>query len=150
MILLINFMLVSLFYLSSLCDIHHIKKSLTLSLLLTLFSLYALSLLLPYEPLYQAFGFSEQSYAAALVLFAYASAPFTYYLTPLFNLLSRRFEYQADAFAAGALGASQPMVRALVALAKKSLSNLTPHPWYSFFHYSHPALSERITALEKL
>jgi STE24 endopeptidase len=41
------------------------------------------------------------------------------------------------------------MIQGLVKLTKDNLSNLTPHPLYSFFYYSHPTVMERITALEK-
>ena len=41
------------------------------------------------------------------------------------------------------------MISALLRLSRENLSNLTPHPLYSFFHYSHPTLAERIAALEE-
>ena len=62
-------------------------------------------------------------------------------------LLSRKHEYEADAFAREAVGGSGPMVGALRKLAQKNLSNLTPHPWFSAFFYSHPTLVEREAAL---
>jgi STE24 endopeptidase len=71
----------------------------------------------------------------------------TFWLTPLANFWSRRFEYQADAFAANATGEANSLVGALRKLNEKNLSNLTPHPLYSAFHYSHPTLSERERAL---
>jgi STE24 endopeptidase len=62
---------------------------------------------------------------------------------------SRRFEYQADAFASKAMGESASLVGALRKLNEKNLSNLTPHPLYSGFYYSHPTLLERERALVK-
>jgi len=70
-----------------------------------------------------------------------------YWLSPLFNLLSRHHEYQADAFARDAMGGAVPVVGALRKLARDNLSNLTPHPLFSAFHYSHPTLVEREAAL---
>ena len=69
------------------------------------------------------------------------------WLSPLLNLLSRRHEYEADAFARGALGGPAAMVGALHKLAQKNLSNLTPHPWFSGFYHSHPTMLEREAAL---
>jgi STE24 endopeptidase len=60
---------------------------------------------------------------------------------------SRRHEYEADAFAAGVMNESGSLIQALRKLNEKNLSNLTPHPWYSGFYYSHPALLERERAL---
>ena len=87
---------------------------------------------------------------APLVLFSLLSGPFTFYLAPLMNLLSRKHEYEADRFAAVTLRDGRPMEEALVNLTVKNLSNLTPHPWYSFYHYSHPTPVERIEAIRRI
>jgi STE24 endopeptidase len=63
-----------------------------------------------------------------------------------FNFLSRRFEYQADAFAAK-LGYKVDLGDALIGLSEKNLGNLTPHPTYVFVHYSHPPLLARLKQL---
>jgi len=63
--------------------------------------------------------------------------------------LSRRHEYEADAFARQAVGGAAPVVDALRKLAQKNLSNLTPHPLYSGFYYSHPTVVEREQALAR-
>jgi STE24 endopeptidase len=75
------------------------------------------------------------------------SGLFTFWLSPLMNILSRRFEYQADAYARKTMGSPAPLIRALRKLNEKNLSNLTPHPSYSAFYYSHPTLLERERAL---
>lgn len=126
----------------------HIKKSLLLSLVIMFFTFWVLSLLINYLPFFEAFGFDSVSYHGALIIFAFAFEPVTYFLTPLFSSLSRRFEYQADAFAVNAVGNSEDLSQALLSLSKKNLSNFTPHPLYSFFHYSHPTLHERIGAMK--
>jgi STE24 endopeptidase len=59
------------------------------------------------------------------------------------NVLSRKFEYQADAFAAS-FGYAQQLQSGLKKLTATSLGNLMPHPLYVFFHYSHPTLYQRI------
>jgi STE24 endopeptidase len=63
------------------------------------------------------------------------------------NTWSRRFEYEADAFAREVMSEVQSLVGALRKLNEKNLSNLTPHPLYSSFYYSHPTLMERERAL---
>jgi len=94
-----------------------------------------------------AFGFPPREIAPAFLLFALLSGVVTFWFAPLGNLLSRKYEYEADAFARNAMGGPGAMIAALRKLATKNLSNLTPHPWYSGFHYSHPTLVERETAL---
>jgi STE24 endopeptidase len=83
------------------------------------------------------------------VLFSLISGLATFYLRPLINLLSRKHEYEADCFTALTLRDSKPMEEALVNLTIKNLSNLTPHPWYSAYHYSHPTPTERIEAIRQ-
>ena len=127
----------------------HIKKSLLLSLAAACIGLYILDRLMGQAGFYGAFGFSRPSDHAALVVFLFASSPFLYFLSPLSSALSRRFEYQADRAARELAGAPDDLRSGLLTLSQKSLSNLVPHPWYSFFHYSHPTLGERLQALEK-
>ena len=112
--------------------------------------LYVLSLMIHAPWFYEAFGFETPSSYAALFIFIKASGSFLFFLEPLFSMLSRKHEYEADRFAAEAIGRAQPMIQGLVKLTKDNLSNLTPHPLYSFFYYSHPTVMERIMALEKI
>ncbi len=80
-------------------------------------------------------------------MFALLSGVVSFWLTPLLKLWSRRFEYEADAFARDVMGEAQSLTGALRKLNEKNLSNLTPHPLYSRFYYSHPTLLERERAL---
>jgi len=93
-----------------------------------------------------AFGFSPGDLAPSLLLFALLSGGVTFWLSPIGNSFSRKHEYEADAFACEAMGGPEAMVGALHKLAQKNLSNLTPHPLYSAFYYSHPTVLERTTA----
>jgi STE24 endopeptidase len=126
----------------------HLRTGLIVGLGSSLLGLYILSLIIKSPWLYQAFGFNIASSYAALFIFMKASGSFTFFLEPLFSLLSRKHEYEADRFAAEAVGTPEPMIQGLVKLTKDNLSNLTPHPLYSFFYYSHPTVMERIAALE--
>lgn len=97
-----------------------------------------------------AFGFSPGEMAPTLLLFGLLSGLVTFWFSPLLNLVLRQHEYEADAFARNAIGDAAPVVGALRKLAQKNLANLTPHPLYSGFHYSHPTLVERERALTKI
>ena len=127
----------------------HIRRMLVVQTIFLFVGLYILSLLVNYQPLFAAFGFDHPSNHIALVLFSLLAGPFTFYLGPLMNLLSRKHEYEADCFAAMTLHEGKSMEEALVNLTIKNLSNLTPHPWYSAYHYSHPTPAERIAALRQ-
>ena len=133
---------------------HNIKKHVWKGFLLglggSLLGLYVLSLMIHAPWFYEAFGFETPSSYAALFIFIKASGSFLFFLEPLFSMLSRKHEYEADRFAAEAIGRAQPMIQGLVKLTKDNLSNLTPHPLYSFFYYSYPTVMERIMALEKI
>lgn len=72
----------------------------------------------------------------------------SFWTGPLFNRVSRAFEYEADRFAREAMGGARPLVEALWKLHRENLSNLTPDSLYSAFYYSHPVLTERTRALE--
>ncbi len=128
---------------------HHVTKGLAVSVAISLAGFWILSLLVHWPPLYQAFGFAQPGYHSLLVLVAFCSGPFTFFLQPLFTMRSRKQEYEADRFAVKSVGTAAGLKSALLRLSKDNLSNLSPHPLYSFFHYSHPTLAERIAALDR-
>lgn len=96
-----------------------------------------------------AFDLPAGEPAPALLLFMILSGLATFWLTPVGNILSRKHEYEADAFAREAMGGPAALVSALRKLSRKNLSNLTPHPWFSGFYHSHPTLVEREAALAR-
>lgn len=151
----------------------HIYKMLLAQVAFLLGIFWLASQALDWPPLYQAFGFPSPAgeapageglhgqadggpteavggptEAVGLFLFLTVFSGLSILLAPLQNVFSRRHEYQADAYAVKALGDPEAMGSALIKLSRKNLSNLTPHPWYSAFHYSHPALAERISAIK--
>jgi STE24 endopeptidase len=128
----------------------HIRKRLILQTAFLLAGLYVISLLVDYEPFFRAFGLEKPTHHGALVLFALVSSPFTFFLNPLLNHVSRKHEYEADRYAVQELRNGKPMAEALMNLSATNLSNLTPHPWYSAYHYSHPTVTERIQAIHGL
>jgi STE24 endopeptidase len=125
----------------------HIPKMMLWSAVGMLVSFYALNLLARQDWFYEAFGFANDDLAPAFLLFGLLSGTVTFWFSPLVHLWSRRYEYQADAFAAQIVGQVQSLISALRKLNEKNLSNLTPHPLYSGFYYSHPTLLEREAAL---
>ncbi len=92
-------------------------------------------------------GFSAANVVPALLLFALLAGTIGFWVSPLIHIWSRRFEYEADAFARVKMEEAQSLIQALRKLTEKNLSNLTPHPLYSSFYYSHPTLLERERAL---
>ena len=127
----------------------HVLKNLGLSALFLVAGLWVLSVLLDYPPLFRAFGLEQPAHHTALVIFSLISGPFTFWLGPVMNHLSRRHEYEADAFAVRLLDAGRPLEEALVSLTVNNLSNPTPHPWYSAYHASHPTTVERVCAIRE-
>ncbi len=126
----------------------HIPKMLFASAAGSLAGFYLLSVLARQTWFYQAFGFPPGTIASALLLFGILAGVVTFWLSPVLHWWSRRYEYQADAFAAGVMKDPSPLISALRKLNEKNLSNLTPHPVYSGFYYSHPTLLEREKALQ--
>ena len=127
----------------------HIHRMLWVQVVFLFGALYILSLLVGYAPFFAAFSLAPSNHGA-LVLFSLVSGPFTFFLGPFMNRLSRKHEYEADRFAAITLHDGTAMEEALINLTVKNLSNLTPHPWYSLYHYSHPTAVERINAIRQL
>jgi STE24 endopeptidase len=125
----------------------HIPKMIAISAVLQFCGFAAIAWLARSAWFNPAFGFPAGELAPAFLMFGLLSGLVTFWFTPIGNLFSRQHEYEADAFARDAMGGPAEMVGALRKLAQKNLSNLTPHPWYSGFHYSHPTLVERERAL---
>ena len=125
----------------------HIPKMLTATALGALGGFYLLSVLAAQPWFYRSFGFEPGNLMPALLLFGLLSGLATFWLSPLAHWWSRRYEYQADAFAAQVMQEPRSLIGALRKLNEKNLSNLTPHPLYSGFYYSHPTLLERERAL---
>jgi STE24 endopeptidase len=132
---------------------HYKKKHIPKLLLASAASLFAgfwlIAWLAGQGPFYEAFGFQAVSIVPALLLFGLLGGTITFWFSPLANLWSRRYEYQADAYAAQTMKEAKSLIGALRKLNEKNLSNLTPHPLYSGFYYSHPGLLEREMALKK-
>jgi len=125
----------------------HTLTGLLLSILETGLILWMLSLFVDNPQLSAALGAAQPSFHLGLLAFALIFSPVSTLLGLATGALSRRNEFVADTFAAR-YGNAEKLASALKKLSVKNLSNLTPHPVYVFFHYSHPPLLKRLKALE--
>lgn len=126
--------------------LHHIKKMLAFHFLATLVSLFVLGLLVDQPWFYAGLGMELRTLPVALLLFLLAAPVFTFFLHPLGTLLSRKHEYEADAYATGYASAAE-LVQALVKLYHDNAATLTPDPVHSAFYDSHPPAALRIARL---
>ncbi|KAA8520674.1 hypothetical protein F0562_015054 [Nyssa sinensis] len=100
------------------------------------------------KDLFQSFGFDTQPVLIGLIIFQHTVIPLQHLVSFGLNLVSRSFEFQADAFAKK-LGYAAPLRAGLVKLQEENLSAMNTDPWYSAYHYSHPPLVERLAALDE-
>ena len=110
---------------------------------------FMIKLILNNQDLMAAFGVEQVSVHCSFVFFALLFKPVSLLLSIAMNLLSRKNEFEADAYAAEVTKQPNDLVTALKKLSKDNLSNLTPHPFYVFMFYSHPPVIERIAALRR-
>lgn len=94
-----------------------------------------------------ALGGSEMAIHLNIIGFTMLFSPISMVLGIFMNMISRKHEFEADAFAKETF-AGEPLAEALKTLSINSLSNINPHPWYVFVNYSHPPLLERLKKLE--
>jgi len=129
---------------------HYKKKHTTTGLVMgtmqTALVLFLFSLFVGKDSFALALGGEEASFHLGLVAFGILYSPISMLLGLGTNAFSRYNEFQADRFAREEYNAAY-LVSSLKKLSKNNLSNLTPHPTYVFFHYSHPPLLQRIRAL---
>jgi STE24 endopeptidase len=126
----------------------HIVFNLTSSIILTGFTLWMLSLFVSLPIFSEALGVTIPSFHIGLIAFGIIYSPISEVTGLCMNIMSRKFEYQADNYAKETFSAT-PLITSLKKLSKNSLSNLTPHPAYVFMHYSHPTLLERLKNLNR-
>jgi len=125
----------------------HILKQLILVEIFSFIVFYSVAKFLKWPLIYHTFGFREPIPYSGLFLIGALLSPLGYFIQPLGSAISRRFEREADDFAKELMEMAEPMRSALKRLATDNLANLTPHPLYAWFYYSHPPLVERISRL---
>lgn len=135
-------------------EVGHYKKKHTMQMIaingINMFiTLYLLSLMINMPELSQALGAEDHKFYLGLLTFSLLYSPISVVTGLLMNVFSRKNEFEADEYAT-ITSSAKPLVKALKKLSVDSLSNLTPHPAYVFFHYSHPPLLQRMNAMEKV
>lgn len=125
----------------------HIISSLLSGIIQTGIMFFIFSLLISNPDLSKALGVDEPKFHLGLIAFGILYSPVSFFIGIGMNIFSRRHEYQADDFAVK-YGMGENLISGLKKLTSKNLSNLTPHPLYVFFHYSHPTLLQRINKIE--
>jgi STE24 endopeptidase len=128
----------------------HIVKLLAVSITATGISFFILSRLINNPLVLEGFGITHTSIYASFVIVSLLAAPFMKFLSIPNNIISRKFEYEADEFALMHYKHAKSFVSALKKLSRDNLSNLTPHPLKVWMDYSHPPVIERIAHIESL
>ncbi len=127
----------------------HIVKGMAISFATTLIGLAILAWLMKADWFYHSLGVSTPSTYMALLLFTLVTPVFTFLLSPVMSMFSRKNEFEADAYAAEQSEAKF-LITALVNLYKENANTLTPDPLYSAFYDSHPPAPVRIAHLENV
>ena len=127
----------------------HVVKRIALLFAMSLAFLAVLGQMINADWFHEGLGVSAQSTALALILFFLVVPVFTFLLTPLMSLLSRRHEFEADRYAAGQASADD-LISALVKLYEDNAATLTPDPLHSLFYDSHPPAALRVERLAHL
>jgi STE24 endopeptidase len=126
--------------------LRHIQKRLLTTAALSLAGLAVLGWLAGQPWFFHGLGVSQPSSYMALMLFMMITPAFTFFLQPLMARLSRKHEYEADAYAVRKSSGTD-LVQALVKMYRENASTLTPDPLYSAFHDSHPPAPLRISQI---
>ncbi|UXX77906.1 M48 family metallopeptidase [Reichenbachiella carrageenanivorans] len=127
----------------------HIIWSMVSGILQTGFMLWLLSKFIFSSEISWALGGHVTALHLNVFAFAILFSPLSTVIGILMNLMSRKNEYEADAYAVTTYD-KEPLITALKKLTSDSLGNLTPHPWYEFMNYSHPSLLKRIRAMKAI
>ncbi|MCS5640660.1 MAG: M48 family metallopeptidase [Candidatus Marinimicrobia bacterium] len=129
---------------------HHIKVGILISILHTGLLFWLLSIFIDNPGLFEAFQMKEISVYGGLTFFMILYSPVELVLSVIMNAVSRRNEFQADAYSARTTEKSEHLISGLKNLSVSNLGNLTPHSLSVLLDHSHPPVLERITALKKI
>jgi STE24 endopeptidase len=127
---------------------HHVVRHILIGQFNLLLLFLGASFCISRPELFETFRVSTHSYYVGLALYLVLVQPLAVLSGVVMNYWSRRDEFEADRFAAEALGDPNPLIQALKRLSKDSLSNLTPHPLLVSLHFTHPPVLERVLALK--
>lgn len=125
----------------------HVMKNMGVMALLSLVGIAILGWASAQTWFYTGLGVDTQSNAMALTLFMIVIPVFSFFLHPMMTALSRKYEYEADEYAASVSSADH-LIKALVALYQENASTLTPDPLVSAIYDSHPPATLRVAHLQ--
>ncbi|XP_012294527.1 CAAX prenyl protease 1 homolog isoform X3 [Aotus nancymaae] len=127
----------------------HTVKNIIISQMNSFLCFFLFAVLIGRKELFAAFGFfdSQPTLIGLLIIFQFIFSPYNEVLSFCLTVLSRRFEFQADAFAKK-LGKAKDLYSALIKLNKDNLGFPVSDWLFSMWHYSHPPLLERLQALK--
>ena len=125
----------------------HVIKNMGVMAVLSLVSLALLGWAAAEPWFYEGLGATSQTSAMALVLFMLVIPVFGFFLHPMMTAMSRKYEYEADDYAAS-VSSSEHLIGALVALYQENASTLTPDPLVSAIYDSHPPATLRVAHLQ--
>jgi STE24 endopeptidase len=129
--------------------LHHIRKMILQSIAVMGLSFFLMSLCIGNTKLFEAFGMEHVSIYAALVFFGFLYTPVSMLLGIVSNAVSRKHEFEADAFAVQTIDDKSAMIDGLKRLTVENLGNLKPHPFEVILNYSHPPILRRIAAINQ-
>ncbi|MFO7527114.1 MAG: M48 family metallopeptidase [Ignavibacteriaceae bacterium] len=125
----------------------HITKNIIFGTISSFATLFVIAQL--YELSLEWFGFESVTQIAALPLLMIWSVIIGLITTPLGNILSRKFEYEADRYAVNVTGKPGSFINTLEKLTEQNLGDKEPNKFVEWFFYSHPSISNRISAIQK-
>ncbi|MBV5302871.1 MAG: M48 family metallopeptidase [Chlorobium sp.] len=132
---------------------HFKKKHIIITMVLSFLNLgllfFLLSLFMNNRSLFDAFFMKDLSVYGSLLFFSFLYTPVEWVLSIVMQALSRKHEYEADAYAVSSYTHGASLSEALKKLSRNNLSNLTPHPLYVFLNYSHPPVLQRILRIKE-
>jgi STE24 endopeptidase len=128
----------------------HIVTGTALGILETGFMLFVFNYFITDLELFKVFGVEKTSSYCGLIFFGMLYSPVSLLTSIFTTAMSRKNEFEADAYALETTKKEEPLVSMLKGLAASNLSHLTPHPLMVFLSYSHPPVSERIKAVKLL
>ncbi|WP_413853569.1 M48 family metallopeptidase [Candidatus Ruminimicrobium bovinum] len=128
----------------------HINKFMLMSFINTFLMFFILSFFINNQNLFAAFKMEHLSVYASLVFFGFLYIPISMFLSVIQNIISRKYEYEADRYSVTTYKHPQEMIEALKKLSVDNLSNLTPHKIKVFLEYSHPPVLDRIKAIKNI
>lgn len=126
----------------------HIVKNILISTLFSFLTFFLMATL--YDISLGWFGFSVRTQISALPLLSLWAMLIGLVLSPVSNIVSRKFEYQADKYAVESTNKKEAFIETLNKLTKQNLGDENPHPVIEWFFYSHPSVKKRINYINSL